>query len=100
VSEPLTIATHATGIRFSVRVVVRASRSGISGVVGGALKVRLAAPPVDGEANDELVRVLARTFRVAKSAIHIVAGATSRSKTIDVAGLDAAAAQRALAPPP
>jgi uncharacterized protein (TIGR00251 family) len=73
---------------LTLRILVqpRASRSEIVGPHGDALKVRLAAPPVDGAANDELVRMLAREYKVPKSAIEIVAGLSSRRKTIRIRG--------------
>jgi uncharacterized protein (TIGR00251 family) len=73
-------------LTFRVRVVPRASRSELVGEHDGALRVRIAAPPVDGAANDELVRLLARTFRVPRNAIEIAAGQTSKLKTVRVAG--------------
>ena len=71
---------------FNVRAVPRASRSEIVGEHDGALRVRIAAPPVDGAANDELVRVLARAFGVPRSAIEIAAGHASKLKTVRVTG--------------
>ncbi len=71
---------------FKVRVVPRASRSEIVGEHDGALRVRIAAPPVDGAANDELVRLLARAFGVPRSAIQIIAGHASKLKTVRVTG--------------
>ena len=73
-------------LTFSVRVVPRASRSEIVGEHDGALRVRLAAPPVDGAANDELLRLLARAFGVARGAIEIAAGHASKLKTVRVTG--------------
>jgi hypothetical protein len=73
-------------VRFAVRVVPRAKRSAVEGVHGDALKVRLAAAPVDGAANDALVRVLALTLDVARSRVRIVHGLTSRTKTVEVGG--------------
>jgi uncharacterized protein (TIGR00251 family) len=73
-------------LNFQVRVVPRASRSEVIGEHDGVLRVRIAAPPVDGAANDELVRLLARTFGVPRSAIEIAGGATSKLKMISVAG--------------
>ena len=73
-------------LTFRVRVVPRASRSELVGEYDGALRARIAAPPVDGAANDELVRLLARTFRVPRKAIEIAAGQTSKLKTVRVAG--------------
>jgi uncharacterized protein len=66
--------------------VPRASVSSIVGEHDGALRVRLAAPPVDGAANDELVRLLAVAFDLPRSAIEIVAGHASKSKTVRVRG--------------
>jgi uncharacterized protein (TIGR00251 family) len=73
---------------FSVRVVPRASRSEIIGEHDGALRVRLAAPPVDGAANEELVRTLARAFAVSRSAVEVISGHSSRSKRISIKGAD------------
>ena len=71
---------------FKVRVVPRASRSELVGEHDGALRVRIAAPPVDGAANDELVRLLARAFGVPRSAIDITGGHAAKLKTVCVAG--------------
>ena len=71
---------------FKVRVVPRASRSELVGEHDGALRVRIAAPPVDGAANDELVRLLARAFGLPRSAIAITGGHTAKLKTVGVAG--------------
>ena len=74
-------------ITAHVQVVPRASRSEIVGFHAGALKVRLTSPPVDNAANLELIKLLAKTFRVSKSQIEIVSGQTSRSKKIRIAGI-------------
>lgn len=81
-------------LTFTVQVVPRASRSEIVGEHDGALRVRLAAPPVDGAANDELVRLLARAFKVSRQAVGITAGITAKLKQVTVAGIsgDTAAA--------
>jgi uncharacterized protein len=73
-------------LTFKVRVVPRSSVSSIVGEHDGALRVRLAAPPVDGAANDELVRLLAVAFDLPRSAIEITAGHTSKSKTVRLRG--------------
>lgn len=78
-------------VTFQVRVVPRASRSEIVGEHDGALRIRLAAPPVDGAANEELVRLLARALGVSRSAIEITTGHSSKLKTVKVAGIQAAA---------
>jgi uncharacterized protein (TIGR00251 family) len=74
-------------LTFKVRVVPRASRSEIVGAHGGALRVRIAAPPVDGAANEELVRMLAHALKVSRSAIEITAGQTSKLKEVAVSGI-------------
>ena len=74
-------------IIFSVRVVPRASSSEIVGEQDGLLRVRIAAPPVDGAANEELVRVLAKEFGIARRSINIISGHTSRVKKISIEGL-------------
>ena len=79
---------HGDAVRFAVRVQPRASRSAIEGVHGGALKVRLHAPPVDGAANDALVALLADALDVPRRAVRIVAGASSRAKIVEVDGVD------------
>jgi uncharacterized protein (TIGR00251 family) len=73
-------------LTFQVRVVPRASRSEIVGEHDGALRVRIAAPPVDGAANEELVRLLSRALGLSRSAIEISAGHASRLKTVRAAG--------------
>jgi uncharacterized protein (TIGR00251 family) len=78
-----------TGVSFSVRVQLQASRSAISGVLGDALKVALAAPPVEGRANEALIRFFAELFAVPRSAVEIVSGESSRNKLVRVAGVSA-----------
>ena len=77
-------------LTFAVRVVPRASRSEIAGEYNGALRVRIAAPPVEGAANRELIRLLAKTFKLPRNAIEIVSGVASKSKIVRVQGADAA----------
>jgi uncharacterized protein (TIGR00251 family) len=71
---------------FTVRVVPRASRSEIAGEHDGALRVRVAAPPVEGAANVELVRTLSRAFKVPSSAVLITSGHSSKVKQLRVSG--------------
>lgn len=92
----LQIEERGGAVRFAVRAQPRASRSEVVGEHGGALKVRLAAPPVDGEANDELVRCLARWLELPRSAVRLVAGATGRNKVVEVEGIGAEEVRRAL----
>jgi uncharacterized protein (TIGR00251 family) len=69
-----------------VRVVPRASRSGFAGEHDGALRVRIAAAPVDGSANEELVAVIARALKVPRSAVEIISGRHGKTKRIRVVG--------------
>ena len=75
-------------LTFAVRVAPRASRSQIGGEHDGALRVRIAAPPVDGAANRELARLLARAFKLPQNAVEIIAGANSKNKTVKIHGAD------------
>ena len=77
----------ATGVEILVHVQPRASRTKIVGEHGGRLKVALAAPPVDGAANDELLRFLAETLGLAKRDVELLQGATGRQKLVRVVGL-------------
>ncbi len=69
---------------FDVRVVPRASKSEVAGEHDGALRVRVAAPPVEGAANEELVRTLARALGVAPRAVEVVGGLSSKNKRVRV----------------
>lgn len=73
-------------LTFKVVVSPRASRSEIVGEHDGALRVRIAAAPVEGAANEELARVLAKTFDVPRTAVEIVTGHSSKRKTVSIAG--------------
>ena len=83
----LEVRERGDSVRFAVRVQPRAARSKVAGVRGGALLLRVAAPPVDGAANEELVRLLAGWLGVARRDVSIVGGAASRSKLVDVRGV-------------
>ena len=88
------VVTERDGaVRFAVRVQPRSSRIGVDGVHGDALKVRVHAPPVDGAANEAVVDVLAKALGVARRAVRIVAGESSRSKVVEVTGIGAAAVE-------
>lgn len=74
--------------RLTVRLTPRASREEIAGEREGAILVRVTAPPVEGAANAALLRLLAKTLSVPKGAVAIVSGEGSRTKVVEVAGLD------------
>ena len=79
-----------------VRVQPRASRTEVAGAYEGAIKLRVTAPPVDGKANEECVRFLARLLEVPPRAIEIVSGEASRDKVIRVHNTGAARVREAL----
>lgn len=70
------------GVRLRVKVVPRASLSEVAGIHGNMVRIRLAAPPVDGAANNELVRFIADALSVPRAAIRLVSGQSSRSKVV------------------
>jgi uncharacterized protein (TIGR00251 family) len=78
------------GVVLSLHIQPGARKTEISGIHGNALKIRLAAPPVDGKANDALLAFLARTLGLPKSRVLLVSGQTSRSKRVAVTGLSSA----------
>ncbi len=69
---------------LAIRVQPRASRSEVVGPLGELLKIRLAAPPVEGEANRQLLRFLAREFRLPKTRVRLLRGERGRTKAIAV----------------
>ena len=72
------------GAVLRVRVVPRAGRTTIDGIVDGAIRVRLAAPPVEGAANRSLIGLLAETLAVSKRDVEIVSGTRGRLKTVRI----------------
>ena len=90
------IQPTAAGCVVNVRVVPRASKNEICGVLGDALKVRLQAPPVEGKANEALVRFLAESLDLPPRNIRLLSGGTGRNKRLQVDGVDAATARARL----
>ena len=83
--------------RITVRLTPRGGRDAIDGWDGDVLRVRVASAPVDGKANDALLRLLAKTLGVAPSQLALVSGAQARVKTIDVETMSAAELRAGLA---
>lgn len=92
----LPITEREGTITFLVRVTPRAKRNEIIGAADGALKVKLAAPPVEGAANEALTKFLAERLGVRAAQVEIVSGHTARTKTVRVAGISANEAHRRL----
>ena len=77
------------GITLTLHIQPGAKRTEVAGLYGDALKIRLAAPPVDGKANAALISFLAERLGVAKTAVSLKSGQTSRSKVLEVLELSA-----------
>lgn len=88
-----------TGVRLQLHVQPRASRTESAGLHGDALKIRLAAPPVDGAANDALLRWLARALKLPARDVVLTAGDSSCRKVVVVEGVTVAAVVESLGAP-
>lgn len=80
------IKETAKGVLLPVRAVPRASKNEIQGVHGEALKVRLQAPPVEGKANQALIRFLSDTLDIPRTQLSIASGETGRNKSVLIVG--------------
>lgn len=80
---------HATdaGVEIDVRVIPRAGKSAIAGERDGRMLIRVAAPPVEGAANDAIIELLAKLLDCPRRAVKIVSGEKSRSKRLAVDGV-------------
>jgi uncharacterized protein (TIGR00251 family) len=85
----LDVKIYGSAVRFSVRLQPRSSKNEMGGIQNGALKVRVTAPPVEGSANDALMKLLAQNLGVPPRDVTIVSGAASRNKTVEVSGVSA-----------
>ncbi|HET9264881.1 MAG TPA: DUF167 domain-containing protein [Vicinamibacterales bacterium] len=83
------ITESGDAVQFAVRVVPRAGRSGVAGIREGALVVRLAAPPVEGAANEALVAYLAELMGRPRRDVAILSGQKSRTKRVQISGVTA-----------
>lgn len=77
------------GVDVQIRAVPRASKNEIQGIHDNALKVRLTTPPIDGKANQALLKFLSKTLGITKSKIELTHGDTSRHKTLRIRGITA-----------
>lgn len=93
------LAESDGGVRLQLHIQPRASRTETAGVHGDALKIRLAAPPVEGAANDALIRFLAGRLNVPRSAVTLLAGWSSRRKLVEARGVSIEEARLKLGTP-
>jgi uncharacterized protein len=96
VMDAIEIHAREDGCTFRIVVVPRASRNELAGVMGGAVRLKTVAPPVDGAANAACVRYLAHLFGVPKSNIELVSGEHHKRKTVYIRGMKSADIQRIL----
>lgn len=83
----LNIQESAGGLRIEVKVQPRSSRNQITGEQDGVLKVKLTAPPVEGEANQALVNFFSRLLKIPRKNIVLIRGETARNKLIEIRGI-------------
>ncbi|HZQ90561.1 MAG TPA: DUF167 domain-containing protein [Terriglobales bacterium] len=93
----ISIRDTSAGATFSVKLHPRAKKDAVTGAVGGALKISLTAPPVEGRANQALAAFLADLLSVPKSSVTIAAGQRGRAKVVRVAGVSAQFVRQVLA---
>jgi uncharacterized protein (TIGR00251 family) len=84
-------------VRISLRIQPDAPKNGVAGVVNGVWKVRVAAPPVEGKANRELIEYLSEVLDIPKSNIAIVKGETGRNKVVLISGITKEEVEKRLA---
>jgi uncharacterized protein (TIGR00251 family) len=89
----MNIQEHAGAVTFDVLVQPRASRVKLGPVHDHRLKIAVTAPPVDGEANAAVIEAIAKALGVSRGAVEVVAGASSRRKTVRVTGVTRAAVE-------
>lgn len=85
----ITMQEDKDRIIFRIRVQPRASCNQVAGVMGGVVKIRIKAPPVDGRANDVCLKFLAGILGIPVNSIEIISGYTGRNKIVRVTGLTA-----------
>jgi uncharacterized protein (TIGR00251 family) len=83
----LFIKEDMDGVIIKIKVQPRASKNQLAGIMDGALRVRLTAPPVDGEANEACIKFLAGVFKVSRQRVELVTGHTGRHKMVRIGGI-------------
>lgn len=86
------------GVRISLYIQPKASKSEIIGEHNGMLKIKIKSPPVDGKANEEVIAFLSKTLKVAKNQIELIKGDKSREKTILIHNAEIEHVRRTLSP--
>ena len=97
-ADDIELRSRGESVGLRVRVKPKSHRTEVVGVHDGALVVALAAPPHEGHANNELVRLIAQLANVPASRVQIVSGTSARTKLLRIHGIDAAALRASLLP--
>lgn len=97
--QPPCLSANGAGlVSLAIYVQPRASRVAVVGLHDGRLKLAITSPPVEGQANSQVIAYLAKLFRVPKSAVSLESGSLGRSKRLTIAGISLAEATQILAP--
>ena len=91
------IRESSAGVSFAVKVHPRARKNAITGVIDGAVKLAITAPPVEGRANEAVIEFFADLFEIPLSSVTIASGQSNRNKVVRVSGVTAAQVQAFLA---
>ena len=91
------IRESSGAVTFAVKVHPRAKKNAITGELGGALKLSLTSPPVEGRANEACIEFFAKLLKVPRSSVTIASGQSSRKKVIRVSGLSAEEVRKRIA---
>jgi hypothetical protein len=86
-------------MRLDVYIQPRASITELAGMHGDRIKIRIAAPPVEGAANDALIEFVARRLGIAKGRVRLISGKSSRTKSLEIDGVDSSRISSALGSP-
>lgn len=87
INDKINIVDKGEKVSFKVKVQPRASKNQLAGKMGDAIKIRITAPPVDGEANKGVIEFLARLFKVREKDVAIISGLSSRAKIVEISGV-------------
>lgn len=96
ISVPACLRVTAEGVNLAVKVQPRASANELVGTQGDVLRIKIAAPPVDSAANEELVRFLAECLDCPRRSVELVRGGTSRHKVLKITGVPVASVMERL----
>ena len=89
-SLPAFLKPHPTGVYLAVKLQPRASKNEVVGLHDGCLKLRITAPPVEGAANEAVVRPVAETLGIPRRQVRLVSGSTGRRKVLEIEGVSEA----------